>query len=93
MAAHPPFLDRPIARWLAVLCFLLSVGVLAFMHRNDLLGRASQAPAGDDLLAQCVAARGAQVEQMLKEGLVSQEQADRVRNQLEPVCRAQLKLE
>jgi hypothetical protein len=88
---HPrPFLDRPIARGCAVLVFLLSVATLGFIHREDLLGRAPlPAAAGDDALALCIEVRLAELEQMVRDNLLTVEQAERARGQLEPVCRAQ----
>jgi hypothetical protein len=87
------FLDRPVARICAVLVFALSAGALGYLHREDLMGgsEATRAAANDPL-ALCIAARTAQLDKMQQEGLLNPDQVERTRGQLEPVCRAQLKM-
>jgi hypothetical protein len=90
----PHVLDRPIARWCAAGLFLLSGAALAYIHREDLFGEGGAgAVAGNDPLAVCMQTRRAEIVKMEEEGLLRSDQVERALGQLEPVCRAQLKME
>lgn len=84
----PHFLDRPPARALAVLCFLLAAAGLAYIHREDLLGpRAVAAKPETGPFAACMAERMAAIDAMAREGAVKAEQEALFRSRAEAMCR------
>jgi hypothetical protein len=94
MADSPPqvsFLDRPIARLCALGVALLMGAALAFMHRDDLFPpEAAAGRAADDPVALCFAQRAADVDNLLKEGTITPDQAALFKNRAEALCQAQL---
>jgi hypothetical protein len=89
MSPRPAFLDRPLARILALGVFLGCLGALAWLHRADLWpGEASQA-ATDDPFARCVAGRAAEINRMLAEGMIQEAQALLFKTRAEAMCRAE----
>lgn len=83
------FLDRPAARAIAVVCFLLAAGALAYIHREDLFGDSGQS-ASDAAVAACLQQRAADVDRLVREGAMTAEKAAAFRARLEPVCRAEI---
>ena len=64
-----PFLDRPIARGLALLVLLACLAGLAWLERERWLPSATTA-AAEDPAARCFAERAAEIDRMLAEGLI-----------------------
>ncbi len=80
-------LDRPPARVAAFGVFLLAVGALAWMHRDDIFPPAA-VPA-DDPVALCVAGRWAGIDQMVADGTVDTARAELFKSRAEALCQAQ----
>ena len=88
MASTPrSFLDRPIARGIALLVLLACLAGLAWIERERWLPSESSA-AADDPVALCFAERAADVDRMLAEGLIEAQQADAFKSRAEAMCRA-----
>jgi hypothetical protein len=85
-AATRPFLDRPLARGLAVLVFLACVAGLAWLERARLLP--SERAATADPVAACSAGRAAEIDRMLAEGLIEAPQAELFKTRAAAMCRA-----
>ena len=83
------FLDRPAARVLALLCFALSIALLAYIHWDDLFPTAAPETAGDDLFARCFAERAAGIDNMREEGVIDEAQETLFKSRAEALCRAQ----
>jgi len=77
-------LDRPIARLVAGLCFLLSVAALGYIHRDDLFP--PEAVAADDPVARCIDARVAPIDAMLNDKLIDAAKAALFRWRSEGIC-------
>lgn len=98
MADHRPppgsVLDRPAARVVAGLVFLGMVGLLGWLHRDDLFPNAkapSPAAAGEDpALLACLAQRTGDVDRMLAEKLIDAARAEAIRASIEGICRSQI---
>lgn len=89
MAARRPFLDRLVARAIALVVAIACGAALAWYHRDDLFPpEAAEAP-GDDRFARCYAERAGDVEHMLEEGVIDEAKAARFRERAEAFCRAQ----
>ena len=86
MAAAPSFLDRPLARGLAALLFLACMAALAWLERARLFP--SESAAAADPVAACSAARGAEIDRMLAEGLIEASQAELFKTRAQAMCRA-----
>ena len=85
----PAFLDRPIARLLALGVALACVATLAWLHRADLYPAMATAEVADDPFARCLAQRSAQIDDMVSEGVVGPEQASLFKSRAEAMCRAE----
>lgn len=88
------FLDRPAARLLALLVFVLCGAALAYLHRDD-LGRT--VPAGvagegaesaDDPAMPCLNQRFAEIDAMVTDGIIDDDKAVLFRQRAEAMCRA-----
>lgn len=92
-AANRAFLDRPAARALAALVFVAAAGFLAYYERDRLFGGgpAAVGAAADDPFARCFAEEAAKIDQMVKDKVVSAEQAVQFKGRAEARCRAQTK--
>lgn len=75
------FLDRPVARLLALLCFVLCLALLGYIHRDDLFA--------DDPAARCFAERADDIDRMRAEGVIDDARAALFRSRAEAYCRAQ----
>jgi hypothetical protein len=86
----PPasWLDRPIARLLALLVALICIGALAWLHRADLFP-ATAPEAADDPFSRCFAARSAEIDTMVQEKLIDDERARLFKTRAEAMCRAE----
>ena len=88
MAPPPrPFLDRPLARGLALLVFLACLAGLAWLERERWIPSESSA-AADDPAAICFAERAAEIDGMLAEGVIEAPQAALFKSRAEAMCRA-----
>ena len=88
MAPPPkPFLDRPLARGLALLVFLACLAGLAWLERERWIPSESSA-AADDPAAICFAERAAEIDGMLAEGLIEARQAEAFKSRAEAMCQA-----
>jgi hypothetical protein len=83
------FLDRPVARLLALVVLLACVAGLAWLHRADLFSARFAPAAADDPFALCFAGRAAEIDGMVREGLIDQERAVLFKTRAEAMCRAQ----
>ena len=84
------FIDRPIARVLALGVVVLVVAALTWIHRDDLWPPESAAVApADDPVAQCLAARAADIDGMAADGTINAEQASLFKSRAEALCQAQ----
>ncbi len=84
------FLDRPAARLLGALVFLLCAAALVYLHREDIWpAPAVEAAHGDDPLALCLHDRLAVIDAQLRDGVLKPEQAELFRSRVEALCRAQ----
>jgi len=82
-----PFLDRPLARGLALLVLLACLAGLAWLERERWLP-SERSAAADDPAALCFAARAAEIDGMLAEGVIQAAQAALFRSRAEAMCRA-----
>jgi hypothetical protein len=82
-----PFLDRPIARGLALLVLLACLTGLAWLERERWLPSQTTAMA-EDPAALCFAARAAEIDGMRAEGLIAAQQAAAFKSRAEAMCRA-----
>ena len=82
-----PFLDRPIARGLALLVLLACLTGLAWLERERWFPSETTA-AADDPAALCFAERAAEIDGMLAEGLIEAQQAEAFKTRAEAMCRA-----
>ena len=80
-------LDRPPARVAAFGVFLLAVGALAWMHRDDIFP--PEAVPADDPVALCVAGRWAGIDEMVADGTVDTARAELFKSRAEALCQAQ----
>jgi hypothetical protein len=83
------FLDRPVARLLALAVVLLCVALLGWLHRADLFPTAFAPETADDPFARCFAERAAEIDGMVDEGLIDQERAALFKTRAEAMCRAE----
>lgn len=94
-AANGAFIDRPAARALAALVFVGAAAFLGYYERDRLFGSGGaaegQAGAANDPFALCFAERAAQIDQMVKDKVVSAAQAADFKGRAEAMCRAQTK--
>ena len=81
-------LDRPAARVAAFGVFLLAVGALAWMHRDDIFP--PEAVPADDPVAFCVAERWAGIDEMMADGTVDTARGELFKARAEALCQAQL---
>ncbi len=81
-------LDRPPARVAAFGVFLLAVGALAWMHRDDIFP--PEAVPADDPVALCVAGRWAGIDEMVADGTVDTARAELFKSRAEALCQTQL---
>lgn len=93
-SARRSALDGAPARLAAVLVAVAALGLLAYLHRDDLraAGRVAAGqqavPAADDPFARCMAEHGAKVDKMVKEGMVQPAMAETFKARAEGLCRA-----
>ena len=84
------FLDRPIARVLAVGVALLMAAALAYMHRNDLFPPEKAAVNANDPVARCLAERSVDIDKMVADGTITLQQSALFKNRAEALCQAQV---
>ncbi len=80
-------LDRPPARVAAFGVFLLAVGALAWMHRDDIFP--PEKTEADDPVALCIAGRWAGIDEMVADGTVDPARAALFKARAEALCQAQ----
>lgn len=83
------FLDRPIARLIALVIALLCLGALAWLHRADLFPGIAAAVGADDPFTRCLAERAAEIDKMVAEGLIDDRRARLFKSRAEGLCRTQ----
>jgi hypothetical protein len=83
------FLDRPVARLVALAVLLACVAALAWLHRADLFPARFAQQAADDPFALCFAGRAAEIDRMVSEGLIDQARATLFKTRAEAMCRAE----
>ncbi len=81
-------LDGPAARVAALAVFLLAVGALGCIHREDIFPPEA-APGADDPAAACIAERWAGIDRMAAEGTVDAARASLFKARAEALCRSQ----
>jgi hypothetical protein len=77
------FLDRAVARGLAVLVFLGCVAALVWLERARLF---PPEVAADDPVAMCVAERAAQIDDLVSQGRIQAGQADVFKSRAKEMC-------
>lgn len=88
-SSSPSFLDRPVARLLAVGVAAASVALLLYINRADFLpGSEEVASVEDNAYQACVDERHGQIDDMVREGLVGESQAGLFKSRAEALCRA-----
>jgi hypothetical protein len=87
--ARRAFLDRPLARGLALVVFVACAGALAWIHRDDLFPPEQREVAGDGPFARCFAERRGDIDAMLAEGVIDDERAALFLSRAEAMCRAE----
>jgi hypothetical protein len=83
------FLDRPLARMIAVAIFVACAASLGYLERARVWPPSAEQAASDDPFARCYAERAAQIDQMLADGLIQGDQAAQFKSRAEAMCRAQ----
>ncbi len=84
------FLDRPVARFVALGVFFGAALALAWSHRDDLIPPpAALARAGDDPVAVCLATRAGDIDRMRDERVITDDQASLFKSRAEALCVAQ----
>ncbi len=85
------FLESRAARGLALLIFLGCVGLLAWLHRDDLLPAPPEdRRAADDPVALCLAERSPAIDRMVGDGLIDEARASLFKDRAEALCEAQV---
>lgn len=82
-------LDRPAARLVALGVMVVSLGLLAWIHRDDLFPPEAATLAADNPLAICLAERTPAIEQMLADGVIDGDKAALFKSRAEALCLAQ----
>lgn len=90
MAGRDAFLDRPAARILAAIVLCAVIGLLAYLHRDDILAGGTAASTGDPELDACIAERTDNVSRLVADGLLDPAQADDFRDRAAEFCRFRL---
>jgi len=84
------FLDGPVARLVALACFVLSAAVLTYVHRDDLFAKPAEPVAGkDNAFSRCFRDGTTPIDAMLAEHTIGEEDARLFRLRAEARCRAQ----
>ncbi|MCC6467448.1 MAG: hypothetical protein IT563_03930 [Alphaproteobacteria bacterium] len=88
-------LDGAPARVAAALVAVAALGLLGYIHREDLTGLARVASgdaakpaAADDPFARCMAEHGQKVDKMVKDGMIQPALAETFKSRAEGLCRA-----
>jgi hypothetical protein len=77
------FLDRPLARGLAFLVFLASIGAIVWLEPPRLFP--SQVAANDPV-ARCIAERSAQIDDLVTKGRIQAGQAGLLKSRASEMC-------
>jgi hypothetical protein len=86
MASGPAaFLDRPLARGLALLVFVGCAGALAWLERAWLF---PPEVAADDPVALCIAERSAQIDDLVADGRIQTGQAELFKSRVRTLCQS-----
>lgn len=84
------FLDRPVARILALILFAACFGLLAYIHRGAFTGPdGGDGAGGNEPRSACLAARFADIDSMIADGLITEAQAALFRNRARAFCHAE----
>jgi len=86
-ASDRAFLDRPLARGLALLVFVGCVALLAWLERARWFS--PEAADVDDPVQACIAERAAQIDGMLAEGVIEAPQAELFKSRAAAMCEAE----
>ena len=82
-APHQAFLDRPVARGLALLVFFGCAGAIVWLERGRLFPREV---AADDPVALCIAEREAQIDDLVRQGRIQAGQAELFKSRARDLC-------
>ncbi len=88
-APRTAFLDRPIARLVALGILVLVLAAIAGVHREALFPPDTASVASGDPAAPCIAERVAGIDAMADEGTIDASQAALFKSRAEALCRAQ----
>jgi hypothetical protein len=80
---HRAFLDRPIARGLALLVFVACVGAIVWLERGRLF---PPEVAADDPVALCIAEREGQIDELVNQGRIQAGQAATFKSRARDLC-------
>lgn len=86
-ASEGDFLDGRIARGLALLVAAGCIGVLAYIHREDLFPTEERATVAGGVFGRCYAERRGQIAEMVRNGVVKDARAALFRARAEALCR------
>jgi hypothetical protein len=81
--AKAAFLDRPLARGLAFLVFLACIGGIVWLERGRLF---PPQLAANDPMARCIAARSAQIDDLVTKGRIQAGQAELIKSRASEMC-------
>jgi len=87
--AETKAIDGPVGRAVAAGVLCATIGALLWIHWEDVFPPAAQAVDADDPFGRCFAARAADVDKMVGDGVIGAAQADAFKARAEALCRAQ----
>ena len=82
------FLDRPAARLLALGVAAASVGLAFYINRADFIPVAEEASPQDTAYQACVSERHAGIDDMIRDGVITDAQAGLFKSRADALCRS-----
>lgn len=92
MSTAPPprsWLDGPSARVVALLVAAAAGAILGYLHRHDLFPTARKVSLEELAFKQCVGPRLADIDEMVRQKIITADQETLFRERAEALCRAQ----
>jgi hypothetical protein len=92
MSVAPPprsWLDRPSARAVALLVAAVAGAILGYLHRGDLFPTAHKVSPEEVAFKQCIGPRLADIDEMVRQKVITADQETLFRERAEALCRAQ----